>query len=171
MFTFKNGKKVLQFVMWNNFPSFLTCIFLSFFASSLLKNSHILRSVRWPPTEPRTVTHARDHWWTLDFANAFVSPGVNSREELVPSPRPSHLWAHFTIIFHIYHHIIITDTDCSCGTIVTITQIMHQVHDSNLSIECDIQCVPKYIAFQIPINDTYKLFGCSQLLWVIYLFI
>jgi hypothetical protein len=34
---------------------------------------------------PRTVNHARDHWWTLDFANAFVSPGVNSRRELVPS--------------------------------------------------------------------------------------
>jgi hypothetical protein len=31
------------------------------------------------------VTHARDIWWTLDFANAFVSPGVNSRGELVPS--------------------------------------------------------------------------------------
>jgi hypothetical protein len=28
---------------------------------------------------PRTVSHARDHWRTLDFANAFVSPGVNSR--------------------------------------------------------------------------------------------
>jgi hypothetical protein len=34
---------------------------------------------------PRTVTHARDIWWTLDFVNAFVSPGVNSRGELVPS--------------------------------------------------------------------------------------
>jgi hypothetical protein len=31
------------------------------------------------------VTHARDIWWTLDFPNAFVSPGVNSRGELVPS--------------------------------------------------------------------------------------
>jgi hypothetical protein len=31
------------------------------------------------------VTHARDIWWTLDFANAFVSQGVNSRGELVPS--------------------------------------------------------------------------------------
>jgi hypothetical protein len=72
--------------MWNDFPSFLKCIFY-IFASSLLANSHILRSVRWQPTEPRTVTHARDHWWTLDFANAFVSPGVNSRAELVPSPR------------------------------------------------------------------------------------
>jgi hypothetical protein len=39
----------------------------------------------WPPTEPLTVTHARAHWWTLDLANAFVSPGVNSRGELVPS--------------------------------------------------------------------------------------
>jgi hypothetical protein len=27
---------------------------------------------------PSLVTHARDNWWTLDFANAFVSPGVNS---------------------------------------------------------------------------------------------
>jgi hypothetical protein len=27
----------------------------------------------------------RDIWWTLDFANAFVSPGINSRGELVPS--------------------------------------------------------------------------------------
>jgi hypothetical protein len=35
----------------------------------------------------KIVGHARDHWWTLDFANAFVSPGVNSRGELVPSPR------------------------------------------------------------------------------------
>jgi hypothetical protein len=34
---------------------------------------------------PRTVTHARDIWWTLDFPNAFVSPSVNSRGELVPS--------------------------------------------------------------------------------------
>jgi hypothetical protein len=30
---------------------------------------------------------ARDIWWTLDFATAFLSPGVNSRAELVPSPR------------------------------------------------------------------------------------
>jgi hypothetical protein len=34
---------------------------------------------------PSLVTHARDNWWTLDFANVFVSPGVNSRGELVPS--------------------------------------------------------------------------------------
>jgi hypothetical protein len=37
----------------------------------------------WPPI---VVTHARDNWWNLDFANAFVSaPGVNSRGELIPS--------------------------------------------------------------------------------------
>jgi hypothetical protein len=35
--------------------------------------------------QDKLVTHARDNWWTLDFANAFVSPGVNSRGELVPS--------------------------------------------------------------------------------------
>jgi hypothetical protein len=34
---------------------------------------------------PSLVTHARDNWWTLDFANAFVFPCVNSRRELVPS--------------------------------------------------------------------------------------
>jgi hypothetical protein len=34
---------------------------------------------------PRTVTQARDIWWTLDFANAFVSPAVNSLGELIPS--------------------------------------------------------------------------------------
>jgi hypothetical protein len=59
----------------------------TFFQAFLHVNSHILRSVRWPPTEPPTVTHARDHWWILDFANAFVSPGVNRRAELVPSPQ------------------------------------------------------------------------------------
>jgi hypothetical protein len=41
----------------------------------------------WPPTETCMVSHARDHWRTLDFANAFVFPGVNSRAELVPSRR------------------------------------------------------------------------------------
>jgi hypothetical protein len=33
----------------------------------------------WPSTEASLVSHACDHWWILDFANAFVSPGVNSR--------------------------------------------------------------------------------------------
>jgi hypothetical protein len=28
-----------------------------------------------PPNTPTSlVTHARDNWWTLDFADAFVSP-------------------------------------------------------------------------------------------------
>jgi hypothetical protein len=38
--------------------------------------------------------HARDHWWALDFTNAFVSLSVNSRGELVPSPRncAPHRW-------------------------------------------------------------------------------
>jgi hypothetical protein len=39
----------------------------------------------WPPINGEPC--ARDTWWTLDFASAFFSPGVNSRAELVPSPR------------------------------------------------------------------------------------
>jgi hypothetical protein len=39
-----------------------------------------------PPNTPKLlVNHTRDIRWTLDFANAFVSPGVNSWGELVPS--------------------------------------------------------------------------------------
>jgi hypothetical protein len=79
-------KKFYNFLCETIFQAFWHVLFI-FFASSLLANSPFLRSVRWPPTEPRTVTHARDHCWTLDFANAFVSRGVNSRAELVPSPR------------------------------------------------------------------------------------
>jgi hypothetical protein len=48
---------------------------------------HILRSVRLTTHSTPLVTHARDHLWTLYFANAFVSPVVISRAELVPSPR------------------------------------------------------------------------------------
>jgi hypothetical protein len=44
-----------------------------------------LKSVRMTTHPTSLVTHARDNWWTLGFANAFVSPGVNSRGELVPS--------------------------------------------------------------------------------------
>jgi hypothetical protein len=42
--------------------------------------------------QPRTVAHARDHWRTLDFANTFLSPGVNSRAELVPSHGAQRRW-------------------------------------------------------------------------------
>jgi hypothetical protein len=68
--------------MWNDFPSFLTCIFYIF-------------SIFTPGKQPyfeisEMTTHtpcARGIWWTLDFASAFLSPCVNSRAELVPSPR------------------------------------------------------------------------------------
>jgi hypothetical protein len=49
------------------------------------KSAIFLRSVRMTTHPTPLVTHARDNWWTLDFANAFVSQGVNSRGELVPS--------------------------------------------------------------------------------------
>ena len=45
------------------------------------------------------VSHARDHWWTLDFANAFVSPRVNSRAELVPSHGAPRRWLWDNIAF------------------------------------------------------------------------
>jgi hypothetical protein len=37
----------------------------------------------WSPMNGEPCAH--DIWWTLDFASAFLSPGVNSRAELVPS--------------------------------------------------------------------------------------
>jgi hypothetical protein len=79
-------KKVLNLLCETIFQTSLHVFFI-FLPSSLPAKSHILRSVRWPPNETRALTHARDRWWTLDFANAFLSPGVNSRAELVPSPR------------------------------------------------------------------------------------
>jgi presenilin-like A22 family membrane protease len=85
----KNGKKFYNLLCVTIFQAFRHAFFI-LVASSLLANSHILRSVRWPPTEPLTVTHARGHCWTLDFANAFVSTGVNSRggiSTLAPSAR------------------------------------------------------------------------------------
>jgi hypothetical protein len=55
---------------------------------SLFKQSaKLLRSVRMTTHPTRTVTHARDHWWTSDFANALVFLDVNSRAEIVPSPQ------------------------------------------------------------------------------------
>jgi hypothetical protein len=76
--------------MWNDFPSFPTCIFYicCFFTPSW--QTAIYFKVSEMTTHRTTHSnpgHARDHWWTLNFANAFVSPGVNSRAELVPSPR------------------------------------------------------------------------------------
>jgi hypothetical protein len=61
--------------MWNNFPSFLTCF--SYFCCPFTPGKQPYFEIIEMTThrEPaRTVTHARDHWWTLDFANAFVSP-------------------------------------------------------------------------------------------------
>jgi hypothetical protein len=88
MLRLKNFKKFYNLLYETIFQTFLHVFFI-FFAFFTPGKQPILRSVRWPPTQnpKRTVTHARDHWWTLDLANAFVSPDVNSRAELVPSPR------------------------------------------------------------------------------------
>jgi presenilin-like A22 family membrane protease len=82
----KNGKKFYNlFICETIFQAFRHAFFI-FGSSSLLANSHIFEiSEMTTHTERLTIIHARGHWWTLDFANAFVSPGVNSRGELVPS--------------------------------------------------------------------------------------
>ena len=81
MFTFKNWKKVLQFVMWNDFP-LLSYVFFYIFAS--------FTPTKQPYFEiSEMTTHtpcARDYWWTLDFANAFLSPGGIST--IAPGLRP-----------------------------------------------------------------------------------
>jgi hypothetical protein len=51
----------------------------------LLAKSHIFEISE--DDHQRLVTHARDHWWILNFANASLSPSVNSRAELVSSPQ------------------------------------------------------------------------------------
>jgi hypothetical protein len=50
----KNGKKLYNLLCETIFQAFRHAFFI------LLASSHILRSVRLPPTEPVTVTHARD---------------------------------------------------------------------------------------------------------------
>jgi hypothetical protein len=59
--------------------------FKIFLPPSLLANSHILKSVRWPCTHTPC---AHDIWWTLDLASAFLSPGTSS------SPGPSSIGPH-----------------------------------------------------------------------------
>jgi hypothetical protein len=70
--------------MWNDFPSFLTCNFyiFPFFTPGKQPYFEIIGMTTHTP-----MNRARDVWWTLDFASAFLYPGVNSRAELVPSPR------------------------------------------------------------------------------------
>jgi hypothetical protein len=58
-------------------------IFFAFFTPG--KQPYFEISDGHPQTQSTSLVSAHDHWWTLDFANAFVSPGVNSRGELVPS--------------------------------------------------------------------------------------
>jgi hypothetical protein len=68
--------------MRKDFPSFLTCIFyiFPFFTPGRQPYFEISEMTTHTP-----MNRARDIWWTLDFASAFLSPGVNSRGELVPS--------------------------------------------------------------------------------------
>jgi hypothetical protein len=75
-------KKVFKFVMWSDFPGVLTCIFYIFALFTPGRQPYF--EISEMTTHPKyTVTHARGRWWTSDFANVFLSPGLNSRAELV----------------------------------------------------------------------------------------
>jgi hypothetical protein len=56
------------------------CVFFNLCFLHSWETVIFLRLVRWPPMHRHD-----DHWWTLDFASAFLSSGVNRRAELVPS--------------------------------------------------------------------------------------
>jgi hypothetical protein len=71
LFRWRHAVAIMHTLNWTNqCPLFMTVLHIF----EISEDDH-----------PRLVTHARDIWWTLDFPNAFVSPGVNSRVELVPS--------------------------------------------------------------------------------------
>jgi hypothetical protein len=44
-------------------------------------------AIFWDPWDDQPTPCTHDIWWTLDFPSAFLSPGVNSRAELIPSTR------------------------------------------------------------------------------------
>ena len=76
------------YVKWFSKPVHVFFYIVAFFTPGKQPHFEINDSDDHPPnTEPCTVTHPRNHWWTFDFtSNAFISLGVNSRAELVPLP-------------------------------------------------------------------------------------
>jgi hypothetical protein len=70
LFRCRHAVVIMQTLNWTNqCPLFMTVRHIL----EISEDDH-------PPNIPTPlVTHARVHWWTLDFANVFVSPGVNSR--------------------------------------------------------------------------------------------
>jgi hypothetical protein len=76
LFRCRHAIVIMQTLNWTNqCPLFMTVRHIF----EISEDDHPLN------TATPLVTHARVHWWTLDFANVFVSPGVNSRGELVSS--------------------------------------------------------------------------------------
>jgi hypothetical protein len=82
---------------------------------------------------PRTVTHGRDIWWTLDFPNAFVSPGVNSRGELVPShgASRSRLGYYFGHLVKVEIHAF---SDASCLAIWAVVYLKLVDRSGNINV-------------------------------------
>jgi hypothetical protein len=85
MFTFKNSKRctICYVKRFSKLSYMYFFIFFAFFTPG--KQPYFEISDDHPPNTPTSLVSARGHWRTLDFANAFVSPGVNSRGNLVPS--------------------------------------------------------------------------------------
>jgi hypothetical protein len=70
-------RKVLEFVMWNDFQSFLTCIFYIFPFFTPGKQPYFEIS---DMTTHTPMNHARDIWWTLYFASAFHQDSTHLRD-------------------------------------------------------------------------------------------
>jgi hypothetical protein len=105
----------------------------------------------WPPTETSLVTHARDHWWTLDFANAFrFVYGVNSRAELVPSPRayarngaPRRWLGDYVLCkrFVLFH----SKSRCSSASCLSWTKMLRSVSPKHAQVRLELRHAHNYV--------------------------
>jgi hypothetical protein len=81
MFTFKNWKNFYSLLCETIFQaSYMYFLYFPFFTPGKQPYFEISEMTTHTPC-------ARNIWRTLDLASAFLSPGVNSRTELVSSPR------------------------------------------------------------------------------------
>jgi hypothetical protein len=122
-----------------------------------------------PPNTPISlVTHARDYWWTLDFANAFVSPGVNSRGELVPSHGAVGSGINNTVRNNIVHNNIVRNN------IVCNNSIYYMANGVLLETKTLVELIRHYIPgpgahiFHIsPLRVTYEVWKFPAIFIVI----
>ena len=84
----KNLKNVI-YNLWCETMSKLSVMYVVFLIFAYFTPGKQLHFLDQRDYHPRIAVRLRllMNFTTLDFANAFLSPGVNSRAELVPSPR------------------------------------------------------------------------------------